>query len=325
VFPLRDTIRSSTFPVVNTIIIIVNVIVFLFEMVYIANLDAFVTTFGLVPARYFVPEISQSFSPGEQLFALISFMFLHGGFLHLIGNMWFLYIFGDNIEDRLGHLRYLLFYVLCGWASAIAHIWTNPAAMIPTIGASGAVAGVMGAYMVLYPRSRILTLILIIIIPYFIEIPAVFFLAFWFIIQFVSASATDIHATGVAWWAHVGGFASGIIFAGILLLIPKTKLGESAQRATTRRSSPKFQHTRASYHSDEPHLYGTITVTPKEALYGARKLVNVPESGRYRPFFVHVPPGVRQGTVLRLAGMGKRTENDTGDIYLNVEIRGIDS
>lgn len=324
-FPLRDIIRSSTFPVVNTAIIIFNVIVFLFEMAYVADINAFVTTFGLVPARYFVPEIARSFSSGEQVFSLFSFMFLHGGFLHLLGNMWFLYIFGDNIEDRLGHLRYLLFYVLCGWASAFAHIWTNPTSMIPTIGASGAVAGVMGAYMVLFPKSRILTLILIIVIPYFVEIPAVFFLAFWFLIQFISASITDIHATGVAWWAHVGGFASGIIFAGLLLAIPKSRLGENAQRATKRHSSPKFQHTRAFYHTDEPHLYGTITVTPKEALYGARKLVNVPESGRLRPFIVHVPPGVRHGTVLRLAEMGKRIGDETGDIYLSVEIKGLDS
>ncbi len=221
-FPIRDTLRSSTFPVVNTALILVNVAVFLFEIGFVSNIDQFMFTYGLVPARYFNPELASRFTSWQQDFAFVSFMFLHGGFLHLIGNMWFLYIFGDNVEDRVGHLRYLFFYFLCGWASAAAHLLTDLHSTIPTIGASGAIAGVMGAYMVLFPRSRILTLVLIIIIPYFFEIPAVFFLAFWFILQFASASITGVQATGIAWWAHVGGFVSGIVFSAVLLRIPRT-------------------------------------------------------------------------------------------------------
>jgi len=319
-FPIRDTIRSSTFPIVNTILILVNVIVFLFEIGFVADIQEFLLSYGLIPGRYFNPGTGGfSLTP---IFPLFSFMFLHGGFLHLIGNMWFLYIFGDNIEDRLGHIRYLIFYFLCGWASALAQVFTNVSSMVPTIGASGAVAGVMGAYMILFPRSRILTLVLIIIIPYFFEIPAVFFLAIWFAIQFMSASVTDVQATGIAWWAHVGGFAAGIASSAILLWIPRTGFNQTAQKATARQSTPRLQQTRASQLQDAPDLYGSITVTPQEAANGTRKLVSIPEAGRKRIFWVNVPPGIRSGETLRLSGAGMRTETVKGDIYLNVNVIG---
>jgi hypothetical protein len=324
-FPIRDTIRSSTFPLVNTIIISINVVVFFIEILYASNLEAFIYTYGLVPARYSDPGLSSYFSSGQQLFSLVSFMFLHGGFLHLIGNMWFLYIFGDNIEDRLGHVRYILFYLLCGWASAAVQLGINFDSMIPTIGASGAVAGVMGAYLILFPRSRILTMILIVIIPYFIELPSIFFLAFWFIIQFVSASLSDVSADGIAWWAHVGGFTSGIIFSGILLIIPRTGFNTKTQKATTRQSTPRFQMARPKYIDNEPHLYGTITVTSKEAMNGTRKLVNIPGIGRKKFFFVNVPPGVSSGTVLRLPKMEDYSDSIQGDIYLNIEVLGTEA
>ena len=128
-----------------------------------------------MPARYTVPEISGYFSIGQQVFSFVSFMFIHGGFWHLLGNMWSLYILGDNVEDRLGPLRYLAFYLLCGITSGLTHIIINHHSQLPTIGASGAIAGVMGAYFILYPKSKILTLIPIFIIPYFVEIPAFFF------------------------------------------------------------------------------------------------------------------------------------------------------
>ncbi len=324
-FPIRDTIRSLSFPVVNTIIIFINVVVFFIEMNYPGDVNHLILRYALIPARFSNPDIAAYFTTGQQAFTFFSFMFLHGGFLHLLGNMWFLYIFGDNVEDRLGHLRYLLFYFLCGWASALAHILTGIGSTTPTIGASGAVAGVMGAYMVLYPRARILTLILIIFIPYFIEIPAVFFLGIWFTIQFVSASFTDIHAAGIAWWAHIGGFAAGIVFAGILIWIPRTGLSDSMQQATARQTSPKLHVARAMEMEDEPNLYGSITITPKEAASGTRKLINLARGGQKKLFFVDVPPGIKNEGMIRLSGAGKKINDGTrGDVYINVKITGQD-
>ena len=166
--PLRDTISTRNYPVVNNTIIGINVIVFLLQMMQGPELDRFIYIYGLVPARYSVSQIASYFTPGQQLFSIVSFMFLHGGFLHLIGNMWFLYIFGDNVEDKLGHFRYIVFYLLCGAASGLSHLLLNLDLNIPTIGASGAIAGVMGAYFILHPRSKILTLIPIIFIPWLI-------------------------------------------------------------------------------------------------------------------------------------------------------------
>jgi membrane associated rhomboid family serine protease len=155
--PLRDTLRSHNYPIVNNSIIAINVMVYIFEMTQGHDLDRFLYIYGLVPARYSIAHVAAYFTTGQQLFALFSFMFLHGGFWHLLGNMWSLYIFGDNIEDRLGPLRYLLFYLLCGLTSGLAHLIFNLGSNVPTIGASGAIAGVMGAYFILYPRSKILT------------------------------------------------------------------------------------------------------------------------------------------------------------------------
>ncbi|MBT8356420.1 MAG: rhomboid family intramembrane serine protease, partial [Desulfobacterales bacterium] len=199
--PIRDTISTRNYPVVNNTLIGINVVVFLLQMMQGAELDRFIYIYGLVPARYSVEQIAAYFTPGQQLFSLLSFMFLHGGFVHLIGNMWFLYIFGDNIEDRLGHLRYIGFYLLCGLASGVSHLLLNLNSNIPTIGASGAIAGVMGAYFILHPRSKILTLIPIIIIPWLLEIPAFFFIGFWFVLQFINAAASHGDVGGIAWWA----------------------------------------------------------------------------------------------------------------------------
>ena len=170
--PLRDTTPCRTYPVVNTALIACNVLLYVIELGQGAGLNRFLYTYGLVPARYSVDHIAGFFTTGQQLFSLVSFMFLHGGFLHLLGNMWSLYIFGDNIEDRLGPVRYLLFYLLCGLASGITHLVLNIGSNVPVIGASGAIAGVMGAYFILYPNAKILTLIPIFFLPYFIEIPA---------------------------------------------------------------------------------------------------------------------------------------------------------
>ncbi len=157
--PIRDAIRSKNFPAVNVLIIGLNIIAFLLELLQGPNLKEVFYLYGMVPLRYSNPELAAHFTSFQQYLPFLTSMFLHGGFLHIIMNMWFLYIFGDNIEDRLGHLRYLVFYLFCGVASGLVHLFTNWNPNTPTIGASGAISGVMGAYLLLYPRSKILTLI----------------------------------------------------------------------------------------------------------------------------------------------------------------------
>ena len=206
--PLRDVIPSRTPPVVTTAIIIVNALVFVFELTLTdPQLRALFGQFGLVPARLVLPTVLTS-------------MFLHGGWLHVIGNMWCLWIFGDNVEDRMGHVRFFVFYLLCGALAAAGQVFVTPGSLVPTVGASGAIAGVMGAYLVLYPRSRILTLIPVFVFIQLIEIPAIYFLLFWFVIQFFSgvgslATSAGEASGGIAFWAHVAGFVAGTL--GVLL------------------------------------------------------------------------------------------------------------
>jgi membrane associated rhomboid family serine protease len=320
--PIRDTTESKSYPVVNTLIIGINVLFFLIQMTQGERLNQFILTYGLVPARYSVPEVALYFTFGQQVLSFFSFMFIHGGFWHLLGNMWSLYIFGDNVEDRLGSLRYLAFYLLCGFASGLSHIFVNWHSQIPTIGASGAIAGVMGAYMLLYPRSRILTLIPIFFIPYFIEIPAFFFLGIWFLLQFLSAAGTAANGGGIAWWAHIGGFVFGMIFLKLFLKLPETGLSHRVRRKTSRKKTPRLQAIRTTGTGRDPHIYGTMTITPTEAQFGTRKVVNIPWAFKKRLFRVTVPPGVKEGTVLRLGGMGKEIDAETrGDLYLKVKIR----
>jgi len=320
--PLRDTVPARNYPVVNNTLIGISVVTFLIQLVQGPGLDRFIYIYGLVPARYSVPQISAYFSTGQQAFAFISFMFLHGGFWHLLGNMWFLYIFGDNVEDRLGHLRYLLFYLTCGVASGVSHLVLNLNSNVPTIGASGAIAGVMGAYFILHPRARILTLIPILFIPYFLEIPAFFFLGFWFILQFLSAAGSQGQAGGVAWWAHIGGFVFGMIFLKIFEALPSVRPPEKIRQVTERRKSPRIQVIRPVGAGPDPNLYATIAITPREALTGTQKLVNIPWGFHKRLLRVEVPAGIREGSLLRLKGLGKQIEpNQRGDILLKVELK----
>lgn len=320
--PIRDTIQSKNYPVVNNAIIIINVIIYLLELSKGSGLQQFISTYGLVPARYSIPEIGAVFSPGQQVLALFSFMFLHGGFWHLLGNMWSLYIFGDNVEDRLGHLKYLFFYILCGLLSGLFHLAINWTSGVPTIGASGAIAGVMGAYLILYPESKILTLIPIIIIPYFIEIPALFFLGIWFVIQFLSAAASSAGAGGIAWWAHVAGFLSGIFLLKILLSLPESGITKNIRAKTSKQKSPHLQVIRPGSSRGGPHINGEITITPREALLGTMKLITIPWGMQRKMLRVTVPPGVTDRTVLRLKGMGHEMFNGLkGDIYLTVLVK----
>jgi membrane associated rhomboid family serine protease len=206
--PLRDVIPSRTRPYITTTIIVLNAVAWLFEVSLPQDtLNQFLATYGVVPA-YFSPP------------TLITSMFLHGSWMHVIGNMWYLWIFGDNVEDRLGHGRFIVFYLLCGIAAAIGQIVMDPTSTLPTIGASGAIAGVMGAYFVLYPQSRVLTLIPWIIFWEVIELPAYILLGFWFVLQLFSAGAIAVTASshgsgGVAFAAHVAGFLTGM--AGVFV------------------------------------------------------------------------------------------------------------
>ena len=252
--PLRDTVPTKNYPLVNNIIIGINVVIFLYQFIQPVGQGNFIYIYGLVPARYSVPQISAYFTTFQQVFSFLSFMFLHGGFWHLLGNMWSLYIFGDNVEDRLGHLRYLVFYIICGLGSGVSHLLLNLNSNVPTIGASGAIAGVMGAYFILHPRAKILTLIPIFFIPYFLEIPAAFFLGIWFILQFVNAAGSHGQVSGVAWWAHIGGFVFGIIFLKLLLALPIASPPEKLRRATERKKTPRLQVIRPVGSGPAPHL-----------------------------------------------------------------------
>src|SRR3954453_4161189 len=204
--PLRDVIPSRTIPYVTIAIIALNALAWFFEIsMPREDLSVFLQVWGIVPAA-FIPS------------TLITAMFLHGSWSHVIGNMWYLWIFGDNIEDRLGHGRFVVFYLLCGIAAAFGQIVLDPESTLPMIGASGAIAGVMGAYFVLYPQSRVLTLIPLIIFWEIIELPAIMLLGFWFLMQLFSAGAIAVTAStggagsgGVAFMAHVAGFAVGMI------------------------------------------------------------------------------------------------------------------
>ncbi len=213
--PLKDTIPSRRFPLVNTFIIILNVLAFLVEISMGQHTEQqIVFTFGLIPARFWAESGIVRWLP------VFSAMFLHGGWWHLISNMLALYIFGDNVEDRLGHTRYLIFYLLGGLLAGFAYVWTSPGSMIPTIGASGAIAAVLGAYFVLYPLARVITLIPIPVFFFFpiFEIPAVIYLGFWFLSQLFNgtfALTGAVQTGGIAWWAHIGGFVAGMILVKI--------------------------------------------------------------------------------------------------------------
>ena len=213
--PIRDNIPSRRFPGITLALIAANTLVFLWELQLGPRmLERTFVELAIIPVRYSIPEIAESFSLSEQVLPFFSSMFLHGGWLHLIGNMWTLWIFGDNVEDRLGRWKYLLLYLASGVAAALLHIYTNLGSQVPTIGASGAIAGVMGAYFRFYPQARVETVIPPFIFgPYFV-LPAVLFLGWWFLLQFfngaLSLGAGAKGFGGIAWWAHVGGFAFGV-------------------------------------------------------------------------------------------------------------------
>jgi membrane associated rhomboid family serine protease len=212
-FPIRDTQPSYSRPIVTILIIVLNAVVFLHEFTldeYSRNY--FIANYGLVPVHFHAS-------------ALLTSMFLHGGWLHIIGNMWFLWIFGDNVEDVLGHAKYTVFYLLCGIAAGLTQSFFNADSRLPMVGASGAIAGVMGAYLVKFPHSRIVTLVFVLFFITTIDVPAVLMLLYWFFIQVFNGLGTigysHLSQGGTAWFAHVGGFIAGIILVNLLGTQPK--------------------------------------------------------------------------------------------------------
>ena len=214
--PLRDNNPRRTVPFITVLLIVINVAMFFWELSLGRLASGEIASVAFVPSRFWVTGHYQF-----DLFTILISMFLHGGWLHLLGNMLYLWIFGDNVEDALGHFRYLIFYLLCGALATFSHAFISPSSSIPAIGASGAIAGVLGAYLILYPHARVLTLIPLGFFMFLREIPAVFILGFWFVIQFFTGVLsigvrTEDQGGGVAYFAHIGGFLAGIVLVTLL-------------------------------------------------------------------------------------------------------------
>jgi membrane associated rhomboid family serine protease len=214
--PLRDRNPTATVPVVNFLIIGINLAVFVYELSLGDEVEWLFMHFGVIP-RDIVFALGGTPIDPRPLVTLFTSMFLHGGWVHLLGNMLYLWVFGDNVEDKVGHGRYLIFYLMCGLSATGFHVLLEPNASLPTVGASGAISGVLAAYLVMFPKVRVLTVIPIFIFLQTAELPAVVVLGMWFVIQFFNglASVGRVETGGVAWWAHIGGF-----IAGLVLILP---------------------------------------------------------------------------------------------------------
>lgn len=242
--PLRDNVPRVTKPYAVVSIIVINAIAFLYTVGLDGHSQAYLYhLLGVVPARFFQPDwAALAGYPQTMGWPFLTYMFLHGGWMHVIMNMWMLWIFGDNIEDVTGHGKFVLFYVLCGLAAVTLHMTFEQNSPAPIVGASGAVAGVMGAYIVLYPHGRVLTLVPIIIYPLIVRVPAMLFLGVWFAVQLLSGLYSQVHeAHGVAWWAHVGGFIAGIV---LINYFRKTGTCKYCYNPETR-----------DYHPDDPDVW----------------------------------------------------------------------
>ncbi len=215
--PLQDILPRRNFPIMTYLLILINVLVFFYELkLSPAEREIFFKTWGVIPASFFDPYFRTLIgeSPYHPYVTLITHLFIHGGWFHIIGNMWTLWIFGDNVEDRLGPVKFLIFYLVCGISATLFHCFIYKNSVVPLVGASGAISGVMGAYYIMYPLARIIILVPILFIPFFFEVPAFFYLLFWFFIQFYSGLFSLMipgHIGGIAWFAHLGGFAIGAI------------------------------------------------------------------------------------------------------------------
>ena len=241
--PLRDNIPSRTVPIINYLMIAICALVFIAQLADQGDGEADEPV--VQAAQWTVVDDAGQVERERELAAprftpwltLLTCIFLHGGWMHFLGNMWFLFIFGDNVEDRIGHIGYLLFYLLSGVAASVAHLFSAPSSAVPTIGASGAIAGVMGAYFLLYPRAHVTTLVPILYIIEIVVLPAPIFLGIWFVLQFFQGlwSISSVQTTGVAWWAHIGGFFMGFLVAALLRAVGETRPPVERTRPNTDR------------------------------------------------------------------------------------------
>src|SRR5881227_1274527 len=224
-FPIQDSVPSRSVPVVTRALILINVLVFFFElMLPRQGVEQLFYIFGLVPARFTHPDWAAYVGfPVDSYWPILTHQFLHGGWLHIVANMWTLWIFGDNVEDRMGPLRFIIFYLVCGVLAALTQVLVTPNATIPSVGASGAIAGVLGAYFLFFPTARLIVLIPILFFPFFFELPAVIFLVLWFFIQLFSGTAmlaSHQQVGGIAFWAHIGGFIAGMLLCRFFVRRP---------------------------------------------------------------------------------------------------------
>src|ERR1700704_672117 len=221
-FPIRNAVPTRYPPVVTWMLIAANCAVFLIQIdLSPAEEELFLSQFALIPARYLDLFAYGDFNlSAADVVPVFTMMFLHGGWLHLILNMWTLWLFGPAVEDRLGHGRYLAFYLACGLAASVAHFVFNPTSVVPALGASGAIAGVLGSYMRLFPLARVVVLVPIIFIPLFFEVHAFVFVGLWFLLQILQGTVELLLPSsggGVAWWAHIGGFVAGLVLCPLLV------------------------------------------------------------------------------------------------------------
>jgi len=218
--PLRTTLERHSTPIVNRTLVAINVVLFVAQLFLGSMTERVIQTFGFLPARLIDPR-AFGYQPWEVAITLVSSLFLHGGFVHLIGNLIYLWVFGGAVEDVLGHGRYLLLYLACGTVGSLTHAVLFPTSTIPSIGASGSIAGILGAFLVLLPHGRIVTLFPLVVYWAMAEIPAILFLPIWFGMQFfngflsLQAARNAVEVVGIAWWAHVGGFLFGALLAGV--------------------------------------------------------------------------------------------------------------
>jgi membrane associated rhomboid family serine protease len=223
--PIRDSVPNRFPPVATRALILVNVVVFFFELgLPHQSVEHLFYLFGLVPARFTHPDwaLAAGF-PADRFLPILTHQFLHGGWFHVLANMWTLWIFGDNVEDRMGPVRFTIFYLLCGTAAGLTHLYVNPDSTLPSVGASGAIAGVLGAYFLFFPTARLVVLLPIFFFPFFFEVPAVFYLGIWFFTQLFSgtmALAGPGQVGGIAWWAHIGGFVVGMLTCWLFVKKP---------------------------------------------------------------------------------------------------------
>jgi membrane associated rhomboid family serine protease len=219
-FPIRDSVPSQSVPVVTHALILINVVVFFFElMLSQQGVEQLFYLFGIVPSRFTHPDWAAYVGfPINNYWPILTHQFLHGGWFHIVANMWTLWIFGDNVEDRMGPVRFGIFYLICGSIAGFTHMLTNPDSTVPSVGASGAIAGVLGAYLLFFPTARLVVLLPIFFFPFFFEVPAVLYLIIWFFTQLFNATAalaSPQQVGGIAFWAHIGGFVSGMLLCGL--------------------------------------------------------------------------------------------------------------